>query len=109
MKLTISEIATRHLDLWADQLQRGEIAIWQLPLALQQYVSLGWADGMAHARAQAAKYEHQLDVAYLQLVSPKDRAQLLQDRLSRHFEAEAERFFTGPYIEGPALPERQAA
>lgn len=107
-KLIISDAATRHLDLWADQLQRGELAIWQLPPALQQFISIGWADAMAVADQQASEYEHRLGLAYLALVHPKDRARQLQERLQAHFEAEAERFFTEPYIEGPAL-ERQAA
>jgi hypothetical protein len=92
-KLTISEVAERHLDLWADQLQRGELQIWQLPLALQQYVSLGWAEGMAHAYRQARDYEHQLDIAYMQTVTPKDRQQEYRRRLDEHFQLEEAAFF----------------
>ena len=107
-RLTISEVAERHLDQWADAVQRGELQIWQLPLAVQQFISIGWADGIAHARQQATEYEHQLDLMALQLLNPKDRANEYQARLQAHFEAEAHRFFFGPYIEGPAF-ERQAA
>lgn len=98
-KLIISEAATRHLDLWADQLQRGELAIWQLPLALQQFVSIGWADGMAHADRQARDYEHKLDLAYLQAYSPKDRAAEYQRRLDHHFQLEAAAFFAAADVE----------
>lgn len=101
-KLIISEAATRHLDLWADQLQRGEIAIWQLPLALQQFISIGWADAHLMAVAEARDYEHQLDRMAVALLNPKDRAALLQRRLDQHFAAEADRFFAEPVIEGPA-------
>lgn len=89
---------------------RGELRLGQLPLAVEQFISIGWADGMAHARQQAAEYEHRLDIAYLQAYSPKDRAAVLQRRLDQHFAAEAERFFAEPYIEGPVpLLERRAA
>lgn len=101
-KLTISEAATRHLDLWADRLQRGELAIWQLPLALQQYVSIGLAEGMAYAKQQATEYEHKLDRMYLAVMNPKDRAAVLQRRLDEHFASECDRFFAEPQIEGPA-------
>lgn len=107
--LTISEVAERHLDLWADQLQRGELSIWQLPLAVQQYISIGYVDGIAHAKQQAHEYEHRLDLAYLELVHPKDRANQLQERLRAHFAAEADRFFAGPEIPAPALTRREAA
>lgn len=93
MKLTISEIATRHLDLWADQLQRGEIAIWQLPHALQQFISIGWAEAHLAAVQQAADYEHQLDRMALALLNPKDRAAEYQRRLDQHFRLEEQRFF----------------
>lgn len=108
-KLTISDVAARHLDLWADQVQRGELSIWQLPLAVQQYVSIGWADAHLQAVEQARDYEHQLDVAYLQAYSPKERQGILLQRLEQHFVEQAERFFTEPLFEGPALLERRAA
>lgn len=109
-KLTISEAATRHLDMWADQLQRGELSIWQLPLALQQFVSIGWAEAHKAAVEQAREYEHQLDRMAVALLNPKDRVAELQRRLDQHFADEAERFFAEPYIEGPALQiERRAA
>lgn len=109
-KLTISEAATRHLDLWADQLQRGELHIGQLPLALQQFISIGWADSHRRALEQARDYEHQLDRMALALLNPKDRAALLQRRLDQHFAEQCEQFFAEPVIEGPApLIERRAA
>ena len=108
-KLTISEVAERHLDLWADQLQRGELQIWQLPLAVQQFISIGWAEAQAISDRQASEYEHRLDLAYLALVHPKDRARELEERLQSHFEAEAEQFFAEPEIPAPALLRREAA
>lgn len=109
-RLAVSEVAERHLDKWADAVQRGELSIWQLPLAVQQFVSIGWADGIAYARQQAAEYEYQLDRLYLAAFSPKERREALQQRLDQHFEAECERFFAEPYIEVPApLLERRAA
>lgn len=105
-KLTVSDAATRHLDLWADQLQRGEIAIWQLPLAVQQFISIGWADAQHQLEQQARDYEHKLDLAYLQAYSPKDRATQLQARLQAHFVAEDQRFFTIP---DNGITERKAA
>lgn len=101
-KLTISDAATRHLDLWAEQLQRGELAIWQLPLAVQQFISIGWADAHLMAVEQARVYEHQLDRMALALLNPKDRAAVLQRRLDQHFAEQADRFFAEPVIEGPA-------
>lgn len=92
-KLIISEAATRHLDLWADLLQRGELAIQQLPPALQQYVSIGWAEAHLMAVAQARDYEHQLDRMALALLNPKDRAAEYQRRLDQHFRLEEQRFF----------------
>lgn len=101
-KLTISEAATRHLDLWADQLQRGDLQIWQLPLAVQQFISIGWADAHLMAVEQARNYEHQLDRMAIALLNPKDRAALLQRRLDQHFADQCDRFFAEPAIEGPA-------
>lgn len=109
-RLAISEIAERHLDQWADALQRGELQVWQLPLAVQQFISIGWADAHLQAVEQARDYEHQLDRMALALLNPKDRAAVLQRRLDQHFAAEADRFFAEPVIEGPApLLERRAA
>jgi hypothetical protein len=92
-RLTISEVAGRHLDQWADAVVRGELQIWQLPLAVQQFISIGYADGIAYARQQAAEYEHQLDIAYLQAYSPKGRAVEYQRRLTEHFRLEEAAFF----------------
>lgn len=108
-KLTISEVAERHLDLWADQLQRGELQIWQLPLAVQQFVSIGWAERHQQALSEARDYDYQLDRMYLAVMNPKDRAAELQRRLDQHFADQCDRFFAEPQIEGPALTERQAA
>lgn len=108
-RLAISDVAERHLDQWADAVLRGELSIWQLPIAVQQFISIGYADGIAYARQQAAEYEHHLDIAYLALANPKDRAAEYQARLQLHFEAKAERFFAEPYIEGPARLEAVAA
>ena len=90
-KLTISEVAERHLDLWADQLQRGELKIWQLPLAVQQFISIGWADAHLQAVEQARNYEHQLDRMAIALLNPKDRAAELQRRLDQHFADQCDR------------------
>ncbi|GAB2562841.1 hypothetical protein [Leucobacter ruminantium] len=93
-KLTISEVAERHLDQWADAVQRGELSIWQLPLAVQQFISIGWAEGMAYAAEQAREYERQLDRAYLAAYSPKDRREEYQRRLDEYFQTEDEQFFS---------------
>lgn len=84
-RLTISDTASRHLEAWADQVTRGELSIADLPRAIQTFVWIGHADGIAVAKRQAREYEHRLDQAYLQAYSPKDRREELQRRLDQHF------------------------
>lgn len=93
VRLTISQIAERYLDDWADKVQRGELAIWQLPLAVQQFISIGIASAEGQLRAQERGYEHRLDLAYLQAYHPKERAEIYQRRLDKHFRLEEQRFF----------------
>lgn len=109
MRLTVSDVAGRHLDQWADALMRGELQIWQLPPQVQQFVSIGWADGNARARQQAREYEHLLDRAYIWAFTDKDRREEYLRRLDEHFRAEAEQFFAEPEVHGPAANERRAA
>lgn len=92
-RITITESATRHLDAWADKVQRGELHISQLPPAVQQfiYIGLAWAD--EHLRALTDEYEHKLDLAYIQAHHPKERAEIYQQRLDNHFRLEEQRFF----------------
>lgn len=92
-QLVISEVAERHLDQWANALQRGELQVWQLPGSVQQFVSIGWVDGMTQARQQTAEYEHRLDIAYLQAYSPKERREEYQRRLDTHFQLEEAAFY----------------
>ena len=106
-RLTISEIAARHLDQWRDQTERGELQLWELPPAIQAWYFAGWAEAMQQAREQARIYEHRLNLLYMQAFSPNDRRAEYQRRLDHHFAEQAERFFTEPLIEGPAL--RRAA
>lgn len=102
MPLAISTAAERHLDRWADAVQRGELSIWQLPLAVQQFVSIGWADGIAYAQRQAREYEHQLDRMALAILNPRERTAELQQRLDQHFAQLDAEFFAEPTIVGPA-------
>ena len=112
MRLAISEVAERTLERWLDQTMRGELALYRLPAPVAAFYYAGWADRHQQAVAEQREHEHQLDIAYLQVYSPKDRAAEYQARLQRHFEAEAERFFTDPQFpgtEGAADSERRAA
>lgn len=108
-RLSISEVAERTLERWLDLTMRGELALDRLPVPVAGFYHAGWADRHQQAVAEQREHEHQLDIAYLALANPKDRAAEYQARLQRHFEAEADRFFAEPYIEGPARRERRAA
>ncbi|MBC9943789.1 hypothetical protein ICL81_04515 [Leucobacter sp. cx-328] len=106
-RLTISDTAERYIESWADQVERGELSIASLPRSLQRLIFIGFADGLAIAKQQAAEFEHQLDQAYLQSYSPKDRQEELQRRLDRHFAQQDALFFAEP--QGSAVNERRAA
>lgn len=108
-RLTISEVAERHLERWLNQTMRGELPLDRLPAPVAAFYFAGWVERDRAAQAEAREAEHQLDLMALALLNPKDRAAEYQARLQRHFEAEADRFFAEPYIEGPAQRERKAA
>lgn len=109
-RLTISDTAARHLDRWLDGLMRGDLHLGDLPLPVEAFYNAGWAAAVTYAQEQAREYEHRLDLAHLAASSPKDRAELLQRRLDRHFAQQDALFFAGPEIQGPAPHiERRAA
>lgn len=93
MKLSISEIAERHLESWLDQAMRGELQLWQLPAPVAAWYFAGWADRDHHAQAQARDYEHRLDVLYMQAFTPKERHAEFSRRLEEHFQREEAAFF----------------
>ena len=92
-RLTISDTAERYIETWADQYERGELSITDLPRSLQRLVFIGLGDGLAIANEQAREYERQLDRLWLAAFSPKDRREELQRRLDEHFRLEEQRFF----------------
>lgn len=92
-RLQISEVAAGYLERWLDQTMRGELALHRLPAPVAAWWFAGYAEGIAHARRQAAEYEHQLDQLYLAAFSPKDRAAEYQRRLDEHFRLEDAAFF----------------
>lgn len=110
MRTPLKEITERRLDALFLGLETGELRLGQLPLAVEQFYSLGWAAATTYARQQAREYEQRLDLAHLQAYAPKDRAELLQRRLDNHFARQEALFFAEPQIEGPAPHfERRAA
>src|SRR5690625_4738947 len=95
MRLKISEAAKRTLKYWLNEVMHGRIPLSRLPLEVASFYHAGWAAGMAFAKAQAREYEHQLDVAYLQAYSPKERQEEIQRRLDEHFRRVDAEFFGG--------------
>lgn len=106
-RLTISDTAERYIESWADRVERGELSIADLPRSLQRLIYIGFADGIAVAKRQAAEYEHRLDQAYLQAYSPKDRREELQRRLDRYFAQQDALFFAE--LHSSAVDERKVA
>lgn len=93
--IRISQVASKYLATWLDQLLRGELELWQLPPALQQWHHAGFSEGYAlnPDRQQIARLEHECDQLYLAAFSPKDRREELLRRLDQHFELEAAAFY----------------
>lgn len=91
-RLAISEVAERHLDRWADAVLRGELQVWQLPLAVQQFISIGWNDAHALSRAEIVRLEHEVNRWYYYATTTKSqRDGVILDRLNHGLaEADAE-------------------
>ncbi|WP_458838481.1 hypothetical protein [Leucobacter sp. HY1910] len=92
-RLSISAAATVHLDAWFTALDRGELALWQLPPAVAQYVYMGEALGREPLLQQIRRLEHEADLLYLAAFSPRERAAQYRARLDQHFRLEEQRFF----------------
>lgn len=116
--LTISEVAGRHLDQWADAVLRGELQVWQLPLAVQQFVSIGWNEAHALSRAEVARLERDLNYwHHIATTTEQQRNQTILDRLNQGLaEAEAETWDRLEHdlrlaaaLGTDSLPERRAA
>lgn len=93
MRLTLLRPTAQGLDQLFHRIEAGELSIGQLPLEVEQFISLGWAEGKLLADQQVRDYEHRLDLAHLAAYSPKDRAAEYQRRLDQHFRLEEQRFF----------------
>ena len=107
---TLSDQAERTLDAWLDGLQRGQIRLQDLPPSVAAFIHAGEAYGRASRQPEIDALNHQLDLLYLAAFNPKDRAEVLQRRLDKHFAAQAALFFAEPQIQGPAPhSERRAA
>lgn len=91
-RLAISEVAERHLDQWADAVLRGELQVWRLPFAVQQFISIGWTEAHALSRVEVARLEREVNRWYfLATTTEQQRNQQILDRLNQGLaEADAE-------------------
>lgn len=67
--LTISDVASRHLEAWLDDLMRGRLELYQLPSPVRAFYDLGLIDGRAaatgHLTERIAYLEHENDQLYI--------------------------------------------
>jgi hypothetical protein len=86
-RFEISAAASGYLEKWLDQLFLGELELWQVPLALQDWYQAGFNEGIAvqpdHARL--AWIETEADRLYLAAFSPKDRREVILDRIDKGY------------------------
>lgn len=77
--LTISDIATKHLEQWLDQLILGELELWQLPPAVAAFYNAGVQEGLTlnpHT-IEIEWLQYECDRLYLAAFSPKQRRDML--------------------------------
>ena len=98
-RLRISDIASYCLEQWLDALMRGHLGLHELPSAVAAIYNAGWADRHLQAREERAEaaaevarlirwYEYQLNLAYLRLVTAKERKAMFEQNLLREYERE---------------------
>lgn len=97
--LTVSDIASKHLEAWLTQLQSGELEIWQLPTPVAAFYHAGFNDGitMNTQTKRIKQLEHECDRLYMAAFTPKERHQLL---VKRQQQADA---FSWPIFESALL------
>lgn len=93
MRTPLYEITERRLNALFEGLMTGELHQSELPLAVEQFYTLGIVQGMAFAQQQAREYEHKLNLLWMQAFTPKERQAEYRRRLDEHFRLEEQRFF----------------
>ncbi|MGK0715021.1 hypothetical protein ACR5KS_02990 [Leucobacter sp. W1153] len=92
-RITVSEIAERHLAQWLEALTDGSLQLWELPPCVAAFYFAGYADGLSTRQTEITYLEHQCDLLYMQAFTPKERQAEYARRLQKHFELEEARFF----------------
>lgn len=93
MRQQISKTADEYAARWLDQLMQGHLGLHEVPFAFAAWYNAGVAEGRAARQSEIDALNHQLDVLYMQAVTPKERQAEYRRRLEEHHEREADEFF----------------
>ena len=93
MRQQISKTADAYAAHWLDQLMRGHLGLHEVPFAFAAWYNAGVAEGRAARQTVIDDLNHQLDVLYMQILTPQERQAEYRRRLEEHHEREAEEFF----------------
>lgn len=93
MRQQISKTADEYAARWLDQLMQGHLGLHEVPFAFAAWYNAGVAEGRAARQSEIDALNHQLDLFYMQVVSPKERQAEYRRRLEEHFAQAADDFF----------------
>lgn len=86
-RATVSEVAEKYLNQWAEALTDGSVQLWELPPSVAQYFYLGYNDGRASRQLEVEELERAANRLHnLAYETNKERRDRIEARLSQALE-----------------------